>query len=110
MKSKEEIEQLSLDKYPVEMVEIFSKRGFVDKNEERRKIFIESYQQALDENCDIYSIIKSFEISLENEYKLITEAIGDVYTIANWNNEKEAFESIKSQFLVIDRQDLKKED
>lgn len=45
MKTQKEIEQLSLQRFPIEMVVIFSKRDKVDKNKERRKIFIETYTQ-----------------------------------------------------------------
>lgn len=45
MKSKEEIEQLAHELYPVVMVSIFTQRDKVDKNRERRIIFIEGYTQ-----------------------------------------------------------------
>ncbi len=109
MKTKEEIEKLALAKYPIEMVSIFTMRDKTDKNKERRKIFIETYQQALDENCDIHTQIKEFEDSLEKESGLITEAVNDVIIIATLNKEDLVFDMVNSQFLVISRQDLNKE-
>jgi hypothetical protein len=52
---------------------------------------------------------EEFENKLENEATLITEAISDVITIARQNSYEDAFELIKKQFLVIDRQDLEDE-
>jgi len=49
------------------------------------------------------------EIELEKEAGLITEAINDIITIACLNNQEQAFDIIKKQFLVINRQDLKKD-
>lgn len=45
MKTQEEIEQLALQRFPIEIVAIFTERDKVDKNKERRKIFIETYTQ-----------------------------------------------------------------
>lgn len=51
------------------------------------------------------SLLK-FEAELEAKATLITEAVGDVILIASMNNEKTAMELIRTQFIVIDRQDL----
>jgi hypothetical protein len=53
MKSKEEIEQLALQRFPIEMVAIFTQRDRVDKNKERRKIFIETYTQCQEDTKQI---------------------------------------------------------
>ncbi len=90
------------------MITIFSKRGDIDKNEERRIIFTETYQRALDENCDIFTQIKEFEINLEKETGLITEAVNDIIVISRLNEEELVFDIVNSQFLVISRQDLEK--
>lgn len=45
MKTPEEIEKLAESKYPTTMVAIFTQRDLVDKNKERRKIFIEGYTE-----------------------------------------------------------------
>lgn len=50
--------------------------------------------------------IKKFEEDLENHAGLITEAIHDILIIAYLNDEETAFELIKKQFLVINRQDI----
>ena len=51
-------------------------------------------------------MLSEFEQQLEKKATLISEAIGDVIAIANMSDEKNAFELIKNQFVVIDRQDL----
>jgi hypothetical protein len=43
--SAEEVKKIALEKYPIEMVSIFTKMDFVDKNAERRIIFIEAYYE-----------------------------------------------------------------
>ena len=53
--------------------------------------------------------INIFEEQLENDHKLITEAICDVIAIATMNDYDVAMELIRSQFVVIDRQDLEEE-
>ena len=53
--------------------------------------------------------INKFEEQLENDHKLITEAIGDVIAIATMNEYDVAMELIRTQFVVIDRQDLEEE-
>ena len=50
-------------------------------------------------------IIK-FEDKLEKDYQLITEAIGDIIYIARNNSYEDAMKLIRTQFVVIDRQDL----
>lgn len=55
---------------------------------------------------NIKDIITNFENELEKEATLITEAVGDVIGISSLNSEKDAFNLIKTQFVVIDRQDL----
>ena len=64
MKTKEEIERLALQRFPIEMVVVFSKRGKVDKNKERRKIFIETYTQCQKDMVDK----KYTEVDLENAF------------------------------------------
>lgn len=54
--------------------------------------------------------ILEYEKSLESEATLITEAVGDIITIACLNDEITAMELIRSQFLVINRQDLTDEE
>ena len=46
----EEIEKIALEKYPITMVSIFTKRDLVDKNKERRVIFIDAYLMAIEDN------------------------------------------------------------
>lgn len=54
-------------------------------------------------------IIK-FSEQLESEHKLITEAIEDIVLISRINlDPKDAIESIRRQFIVINKQDLEKE-
>jgi hypothetical protein len=50
--------------------------------------------------------IEEFETELENYNSLISEAIGDIITIVSFNDRDTAFELIRKQFVVIDRQDL----
>ena len=50
--------------------------------------------------------IINFENKLEDEAGLISEAIHDVMLIVSLNDEKTAFELIKSQFVIINKQDL----
>ncbi len=58
-------------------------------------------------NTNIHEIILNYEKELENEFKVITEAIGDVVSISKMNDYDSAVELIRNQFLIIDRQDLK---
>jgi hypothetical protein len=52
-------------------------------------------------------IIKSFEKKLEKKDGLVTEAVQDVILISVMNGAKEAEELIRSQFVIINKQDLK---
>ena len=61
MKTQEEIEQLALQRFPIEMVAIFTVRDKVDKNKERRKIFIETYTQCQEDMADISKVTR-FEV------------------------------------------------
>lgn len=54
----------------------------------------------------IFGTLPKFEKQLEDEAKLITEAVSDVITIATLNDYDAAMKLIKGQFLVIDRQDI----
>jgi len=55
-------------------------------------------------------VLMKLEKSLEDEHHLITEAIGDIISIVKMNDYETAIELIRTQFLVIDRQDLKNEE
>lgn len=54
--------------------------------------------------------IPGFEEYLQARYQLISEAVGDVITIARMNTYEDAVDLISKQFVVIDRQDLEEEE
>ena len=55
---------------------------------------------------NIEDVLSELENKLEEEATLISEAVGDIITIATMNDEKSAKELIRKQFVVIDRQDI----
>ena len=62
-------------------------------------------QEEIERNSLRMNILQ-LEAELEDEAKLITEAIGDIITIISMNDEKTAIELIRKQFVVIDKQDI----
>ena len=55
---------------------------------------------------DLPDRLEIFEKQLEGKFKLITEAISDVFLIRSLNDANTAIEIVKKHFIVIDRQDV----
>lgn len=87
MKTKEEIEQLALQRFPIEMVVIFSKRDKVDKNKERRKIFIETYTQCQENMADK----KYTEEDIRKAFKF--------YAYAHISQQPHSYEKLEQDYL-----------
>jgi replicative DNA helicase len=94
MKTQEEIEQLAEKEYPIEMVAIFTERDKVDKNKERRKIFIETYTQCQQDMADKETQDKIKEHILNHARKQTTEDILETELAA----KKYTLEDIENAF------------
>ena len=75
-----------------------------------RAIFIQQaawYANPINDNTRFTKQLLELTDGLEEEASLITEAVGDVITIARLNTDEGVAEKlIREQFVVIDRQDL----
>lgn len=90
MKTPEEIDKLAHELYPVEMVAIFTQRDRVDKNRERRKIFIEAYTHAQKDDEETIDEYKQY-------LRLLNEALKENNELKNkldasYNQEGYLFE------------------